>query len=243
MIYNKCCYYKSLILVLFIVQLIKCDFSDKSEKQLKYDACYKLIQLKAAKEIDHIKELSSQLNQEEINNVLQYTLFECYQNINYYQAEDLDQKDMKDIDISDDTYSDLSNLEKWEELVINKDEGKLQDALIDLQKAYKDIQSGEIKINRYTKKQNQESQKKGKMYSNNKQDENDEFYVPNNNMDKDFELFGFNFSRLSPNLKNLIGISLIFLIFFVIIYGLNWIKNIRGEKEKNKKKKKKDKKN
>ena len=82
---------KKIICLLFLIKFLLCDdSSEKSDMQLRYDACYKLIQLKADKEKVHFKDLSTEFNQEDINKILQYTLFECYQNINYYDAEDID---------------------------------------------------------------------------------------------------------------------------------------------------------
>ena len=92
------------------------------------------------------------MTQEEINNILQYTLFECYQNINYYDAKEL--KIVKILIYIKKIIAELSNLDKWEDLLRKKDENSIQYALMDLQKAYRDIQSGEIKINRYQKKTN-----------------------------------------------------------------------------------------
>lgn len=55
-------------------------------------------------------------------------------------------------------------------------------------------------------------------------------------MERDFELFGINFSNLSPKLKNLIGITLIILIFVCVIAGLKWIQKIREKMIKVKRK-------
>ena len=226
-----------------LITAIICESSlEKSEKQLKYDACYKLVQSRAEQDKDHFKELSSELKPEEINNILQYSLFECYQNIDYYDAEFIDEKNIKEINIYQDKYIDLLNFEKWEDLIRKKDEESIQYNVMNLQRAYKDIQSGEIKINRYAKKQNQKSRKintnNDNMYE--KEEDDDRFYFPND-IDGDFELFGVNFSKLSPKFKNIVGFSLIFLVFICIIMGLRWIKNIRGQNT-NKKKKKKEKK-
>lgn len=230
--------FKASFFLLFLEILIKCDVSDKSEKQLRYDACYKLIQIKADQEKSHLKELSSVLSQEEINNMLQYTLFECYQNINYYDAEDIDSKNMQEIDVYQENYNELLNFYKWEELLKEKDENNLQSSLVELQNAYRDIQSGEIKINRYQKKPTQKQRKTNNYDDNYQRDDNEQFNFPNN-MERDFELFGFNFSNLSPVVKNIVGLTLIVFIFVCVIMGLKWIQKIRGSTDKNKKKKNK----
>ena len=112
---------------------------------------------------------------------------------------------------------------------------------MDLQKAYRDIQSGEIKINRYQKKPSQR-QRKPNTDDYNQKDNDEQFNFPND-MERDFELFGINFSNISPTIKNIIGITLIIFVFVCVIIGLKWIQNIRGSNDKNKKKKnKKDKK-
>jgi len=239
--FDKYDLYKTIFIILFSLNIIKCDSSEKSEKQLRYDACYKLIQIKMEHEKSLFKELSQEFNQEEINNILQYTLFECYQNINYYDAEEIDSKNNKDIDIYQDNYAELLNFEKWEDLLRKKDENSIQYALMDLQKAYRDIQSGEIKINRYQKKPSQR-QRKPNTDDYNQKDNDEQFNFPND-MERDFELFGINFSNISPTIKNIIGITLIIFVFVCVIIGLKWIQNIRGSNDKNKKKKnKKDKK-
>ena len=240
-------YYKNAIIKVLLLFYLICEFkcdssSDKSEMQLRYDACYKLIQIKAGKENEHFRELSSELSQEEINNILQYTLFECYQNIVYYEAEDIDSKNINEIDVYKDDYAGLLDFQKWEDLLKSKDENKLQSSLFNIQQAYRDIQSGAIKINRYQKKQPNPKNRK-QNYDDNYRDQQDEQFNFPSDMERDFELFGINFSNLSPKLKNLIGITLIILIFVCVIAGLKWIQKIRGENDKNKKKKnKKDKK-
>jgi len=230
------------IIFVSLLALIICESSiEKSEKQLKYDACYKLVQSRADQDREHFKELSSELKPEEVNNILQYSLFDCYQNIDYYDAEFIDEKNIKEINIYQDKYIDLLNFEKWEDLIRKKDEESIQYNVMNLQRAYKDIQSGEIKINRYAKKPNPKNRKinNDNMYE--KTDDDDRFFMPND-FDGDFELFGFNFSKLSPKFKNIVGFGLILLVFICIIMGLRWIQNIRGQNTNKKKKNKKEKK-
>ena len=230
------------IIFILLLTLIICESSlEKSEKQLKYDACYKLVQSHADQDREHFKELSSELKPEEVNNILQYSLFDCYQNIDYYDAEFIDEKNIKEINIYQDKYIDLLNFEKWEDLIRKKDEESIQYNVMNLQRAYKDIQSGEIKINRYAKKPNPKNRKinNDNMYE--KTDDDDRFFMPND-FDGDFELFGFNFSKLSPKFKNIVGFGLILLVFICIIIGLRWIQNIRGQNTNKKKKNKKEKK-
>jgi hypothetical protein len=230
------------IIFILLLTLIICESSiEKSEKQLKYDACYKLVQSHADQDREHFKELSSELKPEEVNNILQYSLFDCYQNIDYYDAEFIDEKNIKEINIYQDKYIDLLNFEKWEDLIRKKDEESIQYNVMNLQRAYKDIQSGEIKINRYAKKPNPKNRKinNDNMYE--KTDDDDRFFMPND-FDGDFELFGFNFSKLSPKFKNIVGFGLILLVFICIIIGLRWIQNIREQNTNKKKKNKKEKK-
>ena len=232
--------FKSLFIILsYLIQIRICESSlDKSEKQLKYDACYKLVQSRAEQDKEHFRELSSELKPEEVNNILQYSLFECYQNIDYYDAEFIDEKNAKDINIYQDKYIDLLNFEKWEDLIRKKDEENIKYNVMNLQRAYRDIQSGEIKINRYSKKTNQKYKRTNNEDSYGKENEDDRFYFPND-MNGDFEIFGINFSKLSPKFKNIVGFGLIFLVFICVIMGLRWIQNIRGQNNNNKKKKNK----
>jgi len=232
----------NLIIVYFLINIFKKVTCEKSDMQLRYDACYKLVQLKRGKENDHFKDLVNDLNQKEINNILQYSLFECYQNINYYDAEELDSKQLFEIDIYQDNYRDLVNFEKWEDLIKRGDENSLQYALMDIQKAYRDIQNGDIKINRYQNKQNQRPEviydhMDNTIYKSSDNDR-DQYNVPTD-MEGDLVIFGVNFSKLSPQFKNIIGFSLIIFVFVCVIGGLKWIQKIRGQRDKNKKKKNK----
>ena len=53
------------IIFVSLLALIICESSiEKSEKQLKYDACYKLVQSRADQDREHFKELSSELKPE-----------------------------------------------------------------------------------------------------------------------------------------------------------------------------------
>ena len=223
---------------------------EKSVKQLKYDACYKLVQSRAEQDKRHFKELSSILKPEEINNILQYSLFECYQNIVYNDAEYVDDN-IKEINLYEEKYIELLNFEKWENLIQKKDENEIQYAVMELQRAYRDIQSGEIKIKKYNKKQNKQNNEIYKkinyedIYGKNEEDVN-EYYFPHDFGLDDFELFGVDFSKLSPKIKNVVGFGLIIFVFVCIIIGLRWIQNIRdknngNKKKKNKKEKKKQK--
>ena len=234
----------SILNSLFILLLLNNKYfvlsQEKSEKQLKYDACYKLVQSRAEQEKSHFRELSSELKSKEINNILQYSLFECYQNIDYYDAEYIDEK-KSEIDIYEEKYIELLNFEKWENLIRKKDENEIQYAVMNLQSAYRDIQSGEIEINKYNKKSNQQNKKDYNDNYNNynykkNENENEQVYIPNEN---EFELFGINFTNLSPTIKNTIGIALIILVFCCVVFGLKWIQNIRGNNNDNKKKKNK----
>ena len=110
------------ILITFLLQENLCESSsEKSEKQLKYDACYKLVQSRAEQDKDHFRELTSELKPEEVNNILQYSLFECYQNIDFYDAEFLDEKNIKEINIYQDKYEIYSdNKKKNNKILINE---------------------------------------------------------------------------------------------------------------------------
>lgn len=54
----------------------------------------------------------------------------------------------------------------------------------------------------------------------------------------DFDIFGFNFTKMDEIYKYILGIGLIFSVFFAVIYGLFWIKKMRNSNEKIKKPKK-----
>ena len=67
--------FKTLFIITSFYNYIFVSSQDKSEKQLKYDACYKLVQSRVEQEKSHFRELSSELKPEEVNNILQYSLF------------------------------------------------------------------------------------------------------------------------------------------------------------------------
>ena len=79
--------------------------------------------------------------------------------------------------------------------------------LFDIEQAYRDIQSGAIKVNRYQKKPQSQKQKRknsDNYYNNNyNRDNNEQFHFPSD-MDNDFKLFGVNFSNMPPLFKKII---------------------------------------
>ena len=241
----------NLLILFFLIKTSKSEELEKNDMQLRYDACYKLIQIKLEKEKNSFKRLSQVLFKEEINNILQYTLFECYQTINYYEAEEIDSKNPEEINIYQRKYIDLLNYYKWEKLIKSRDEITIRYALEDLQEAYNDIKSGFIKINPYQKNKtakpkstNEDEYKEEDFnyYDYYSGEDKNEFDL-SIDMDADLQLFGINFSNLSSNFKNILGFGLMIIIIVCIVFGLKLINNIRNNKEKqNKEKGKKDKK-
>ena len=77
--------------------------------------------------------------------------------------------------------------------------------------------------------------------SNNEKDERmDSIYMRNREDNLDFNIFGFNFTKLSDKYRYFIGCLLIAFVFLSVIYGLKWINDIRNEGKSLKKKKKKN---
>lgn len=218
--------------LLIIIILLNFTLTEKSDKQLKFDACYKLMNMKIQSDTQHYQELSKSMDKRLVDNIFQYALLNCYQHINYYDAEDYDTKSPYEIDINSEQISEYLSLEKWEKLFKNNNEAEFQQTAMELSEAIQDFQSGSIDFSKLQK------QNMGNENTNYNQQNDDYKGVPRDDMMQDFVLFGVNFSQFSSNTKNIIGISLIIFIFMAVIGGLKWIKNIREGNIKTKKKKK-----
>ena len=217
-------------LVILII-LFNFTISEKSDKQLKFDACYKLMLIKIKTDHAYFENLRKE-DTRLFDNAFQYALLYCYQNINYYDAEDIDSKDLKDIDINSESVKEYLSFEKYEKIFRNHNEAEFRQMSLELSEAIQDFQSGAIDL-----KKVQQHGASGENVNYNQQ--NDGYTgVPEDDMMKDFVLFGINFSKLPNNAKNIIGISLIIIIFLSVIGGLKWIQNIRQGSIKGKKKKK-----
>lgn len=119
----------------------------------------------------------------------------------------------------------MLELEKWHELLTSGDMDKLQEEIEGLSDALKEIKSEDLNFDE-------------EMENESDSVKIDDEVISTPEMKNDFNLFGFNFTKLNPFTKNVIGISLIVLIFALIIYGLVWIKNMNKKEKKEKKKNK-----
>ena len=232
----------TLILIILIFQKVK-NQDEKSEKQIKMDACIKIVQLKLSKEMEYFREITKLMknkemkDEESFNHLFTLVLLSCYSQITYFDAEEIDLSSKK-IDLENEQISKLINLEKWESLFRENNQENIQIEMAQLNEAYLDIQNKEVNLDllRKNRMNNIEDNK-----SNNEKDERmDSIYMRNREDNLDFNIFGFNFTKLSDKYRYFIGCLLIAFVFLSVIYGLKWINDIRNEGKSLKKKKKKN---
>ena len=232
----------TLILIILIFQKVK-NQEEKSEKQIKMDACIKIVQLKLSKEMEYFREITKLMknkemkDEESFNHLFTLVLLSCYSQITYFDAEEIDLSSKK-IDLENEQISKLINLEKWESLFRENNQENIQIEIAQLNEAYLDIQNKEVNLDllRKNRMNNIEDNK-----SNNEKDERmDSIYMRNREDNLDFNIFGFNFTKLSDKYRYFIGCLLIAFVFLSVIYGLKWINDIRNEGKSLKKKKKKN---
>ena len=233
---------KKIILILSLLitfNLIKTQ-DQKSDKQIKMDACIKIVQKKMTKEMEYFKEISLIISrnggnkeEEAFNHLFTLVLLSCYEQIGYFEAEEIDNNVLK-VDINTEQNKKLVDLNKWESLFKDNNQEKIQIEMAQLNEAYQDLQRGDINLDLLKKNRGNNNFQEG-----HERDERmDNIYMRNREDNLDFTVFGFNFTTLSSKYRYIIGGCLILFVFLSIIYGLKWINDIRNEGKKLKKKKK-----
>ena len=233
---------KKITLILFLlitINQIKTQ-DQKSDKQIKMDACIKLVQAKLSKEMEYFKEISLIISrnggnkeEEAFNHLFTLVLLSCYEQIGYFEAEEIDNNVLK-VDINTEQNKKLVDLNKWESLFKDNNQEKIQIEMAQLNEAYQDLQRGDINLDLLKKNRGNNNFQEG-----HERDERmDNIYMRNREDNLDFTVFGFNFTKLSSKYRYIIGGCLILLVFLSVIYGLKWINDIRNEGKKLKKKKK-----
>ena len=233
---------KKITLILFLlitINQIKTQ-DQKSDKQIKMDACIKLVQAKLSKEMEYFKEISLIISrnggnkeEEAFNHLFTLVLLSCYEQIGYFEAEEIDNNVLK-VDINTEQNKKLVDLNKWESLFKDNNQEKIQIEMAQLNEAYQDLQRGDINLDLLKKNRGNNNFQEG-----HERDERmDNIYMRNREDNLDFTIFGFNFTTLSSKYRYIIGGCLILFVFLSIIYGLKWINDIRNEGKKLKKKKK-----
>jgi len=233
---------KKITLILFLlitINQIKTQ-DQKSDKQIKMDACIKLVQAKLSKEMEYFKEISLIISrnggnkeEEAFNHLFTLVLLSCYEQIGYFEAEEIDNNVLK-VDINTEQNKKLVDLNKWESLFKDNNQEKIQIEMAQLNEAYQDLQRGDINLDLLKKNRGNNNFQEG-----HERDERmDNIYMRNREDNLDFTVFGFNFTKLSSKYRYIIGGCLILFVFLSIIYGLKWINDIRNEGKKLKKKKK-----
>ena len=232
----------TLILIILIFQKVK-NQDEKSEKQIKMDACIKIVQLKLSKEMEYFREISKLMKNKEMkeeesfNHLFTLVLLSCYSQITYFDAEEIDSSSKK-IDLENEQISKLINLEKWESLFRENNQENIQIEMAQLNEAYLDIQNKEVNLDLLRK--NRMNNIDDNNNNNEKDERMDSIYMRNREDNLDFNIFGFNFTKLSDKYRYFIGCLLIAFVFLSVIYGLKWINDIRNEGKSLKKKKKKN---
>ena len=233
---------KKITLILFLlitINQIKTQ-DQKSDKQIKMDACIKLVQAKLSKEMEYFKEISLIISrnggnkeEEAFNHLFTLVLLSCYEQIGYFEAEEIDNNVLK-VDINTEQNKKLVDLNKWESLFKDNNQEKIQIEMAQLNEAYQDLQRGDINLDLLKKNRPNNNFEEG----NEKDERMNNIYMRNREDNLDFTVFGFNFTKLSSKYRYIIGGCLILFVFLSIIYGLKWINDIRNEGKKLKKKKK-----
>ena len=232
----------TLILIILIFQKVK-NQDEKSEKQIKMDACIKIVQLKLSKEMEYFREITKLMknkemkDEESFNHLFTLVLLSCYSQITYFDAEEIDLSSKK-IDLENEQISKLINLEKWENLFRENNQENIQIEIAQLNEAYLDIQNKEVNLDLLRK--NRMNNIDDNNNNNEKDERMDSIYMRNREDNLDFNIFGFNFTKLSDKYRYFIGCLLIAFVFLSVIYGLKWINDIRNEGKSLKKKKKKN---
>ena len=214
-----------------------CSDIEKSDKQTKADACVKIIRSRMNQDENYYKELIDFLSigtkkEEALNKLFSISLLTCYKQITFFDAEEIDNSNKINALTSENKQ--LLNWEKWENLFKSGDQEALNYEMSTLNEGLEDLRSGEINLNYLHEPQGQQDGRSSEY------DERLD-YISKNEKKIDFSIFGFNFTQLDGKSKNLLGISLIVLVFLFVIGGLQWINSIRNQNQKDKKKKKKEK--
>ncbi len=117
------------------------------------------------------------------------------------------------------SFKELIQLEKWGELFQSNNKEALEYEMSQLQDVLKEIQSGEINF-------------EGMQESEDNHDEattNDFHY--DRQRKQDLNLFGVDLTKLDNQTKNIIGISLLVLIFVVAGYGVFWLRSAASKRK------------
>ena len=229
-----------LIFILSTLILINSQ-KEKTEKQIRADACIKILKSRMKQDSEYIKHfidfLTPKFNNNQndaMNRLISFAMLSCYDKINYYDADSIATSPVE-INSLETTNKDLLSLEKWEMLFKENDEQRLNYEMSLLSSSVSDFQSGQVDLSALSQSQPNRNQNYDDVQEGNEQMGN--FYTRNEN-DFDLNIFGFNLKNISQMWKNVIGIGLICIVFGSILIGMKWINNIR-EQGKNKKKKKK----
>lgn len=230
-------------LFLFVISLyisnVLTDNSEKSDQQTRLDACIKVLKARIAQDRDYFNELvdslsiDSESNKEEAaNKLISLALLNCYKKMSYYDAEEIEVSTK----INPFTTDNKKNLdfEKWERLLKSNNKEEIESAFMALEDVTKEIKESKLDLSELQNRPNNPNQGVSDEYDERMQD----IYVNRREKNTDLSIFGFNFTTLETNTKYILGLTLIFFVFFAVIFGLKWIEKIRNQSKWEKKKKK-----
>ena len=233
----------------FIISLIIISTSinaqkEKTEKQIKADACIKILKSRMKQDSEYIKHfvdfLTPKFNNNQndaINRLISFAMLSCYDKINYYDADTIASSPVE-VNSLETNNKDLLSLEKWEMLFKENDEQRLNYEMSLLSSSVSDFQSGQVDLSALSQSAPHSNQNYDDVQDPNFNDQMGNIYTRNED-DVDLSIFGYNLKNIDKKWKNIIGIGLIAIVFGSILMGMRWIKGIRDEGKKKKKKKKK----
>ena len=208
-----------LIFILSTLILINSQ-KEKTEKQIRADACIKILKSRMNQDSEYIKHfiefLTPKFNNNQndaMNRLISFAMLSCYDKINYYDADSIATSPVE-INSLETTNKDLLSLEKWEMLFKENDEQRLNYEMSLLSSSVSDFQSGQVDLSALS-----QSQPRNQNYDDVQEgyDQMGNIYTRNEE-NFDLTIFGFNLKNLSQKWKNVIEIGLICIVWKYFIW-------------------------
>ena len=215
-----------LIFILSTLILINSQ-KEKTEKQIRADACIKILKSRMNQDSEYIKHfvdfLTPKFNNNQndaINRLISFAMLSCYDKINYYDADTIASSPVE-VNSLETNNKDLLSLEKWEMLFKENDEQRLNYEMSLLSSSVSDFQSGQVDLSALSAPNPNQNYDQVQDPSFNDQMGN--IYTRNED-DVDLSIFGYNLKNIDKKWKNIIGIGLIAIVFGSILMGMSWNK-------------------
>lgn len=139
-------------LILGLATLIHCTSIETIEKQIKLDACFSILKHRTTNDFLYFDRLVYLFNNldggddDKTQKVLFLTLCSCYNSISFYLAEEITKQNK--LNITQSKISSLSTFEMWEELMISKDQERIQKEVIKINLVFEEIKALNLDISR-----------------------------------------------------------------------------------------------